>query len=147
MSVTRPSNIPLAVPQQCSSGSENLAWRSEKNVVQMLETGENEAVEVVNNAPLSTKTVTLSPPALGLCLNAAGPDAIMSVTHSDSPSSSVPRTYRKSLAHPAHQAKQSAPHAPRTAKGGPLSVEQTARCRSSARASLLALSCFVPRLP
>ena len=35
--------------QQGSSGSEDLAWGSEKNVVQqtMLETGENEAVEVM----------------------------------------------------------------------------------------------------
>ena len=35
--------------QQGSSGSENLAWRIEKNIVQqtILETGDNEVVEVM----------------------------------------------------------------------------------------------------
>ena len=35
--------------QQSSSGSENLAWRGEKNVLQqrMLETGDNEVVKVM----------------------------------------------------------------------------------------------------
>ena len=37
------------IVQQSSSGSENLVWRSEKNVVQqtMLEAGDNEVVEVM----------------------------------------------------------------------------------------------------
>ena len=74
--------------QQGSSGSENLAWHNEKNVVQqtMPETGDDEVVEVMTRCSLFTKTVTLSSPALGLCLNMAGTDAIRAVPHSGSPS-------------------------------------------------------------
>ena len=80
------------VVQQSSSGSENILWRSEKNVVQqtMLEAGDNEVVEVMTRYSASTKTVTLSSPALGLCLNTAGPDAIRAIPYSGSPSLSVP---------------------------------------------------------
>ena len=56
----------------------------------MLKTGDNEVVEVMLDALLSTKTVTLSSHALGLCLNAAGPDAIRAVPYSGSPLPSVP---------------------------------------------------------
>ena len=55
----------------------------------MLETRDNEVVEVI------TKTVMLLSPALALCSNAAGPDAISTVPYSGSPSPLVPSYIRE----------------------------------------------------
>ena len=133
------------VVQQGSSGSENLARRSEEDIVEqtMLEIGDNEVVEVMTRCSAVHKDSDAVVACTGLVLERpvpmpTGPCRTVVLLRRR-----PPHAYRRSLAHPADQAELLASCAPRTAKGGSLLVSQTVRCRSSAWAPLLALSCSV----